>query len=56
MLEDKVLWEHTFDATRKDQPISVAVESDKRVRLVVEAKSERPVGDIVVFDQLRFMK
>ena len=56
MLESKVLWEHTFDATREPQELSLVVESGKRLRLVVDCKVDQPLGDIVTFHQLRFMK
>lgn len=56
MLENKVLWEHVFEATRQPQEISLPIESDKRLRLIVESQSPQPVGDTVTFHQLRFMK
>jgi len=56
MLENKTLWEHTFEATRQPQEISLSVDSDKRLRLIVESQSPQPIGDIITFHQLRFMK
>jgi hypothetical protein len=56
MLENKVLWDHNFDATRKPIEISLVVESDKRLRLVVESKADHPLGDIVIWNQLRLLK
>jgi hypothetical protein len=56
MLENKVLWEHNFEATRQPQEITLAVESDKRLRLVVESKAEHPLGDTVIWNQLRLLK
>lgn len=56
MLENKVLWEHNFDATRQPQEVSLSVESDKRLRLVVESKADHPLGDIVIWNQLRLLK
>ncbi len=56
LLENKVVWEHNFDATRKPQEISLNVESDKRLRLVVETKADHPLGDIVLWNQLRLLK
>ncbi len=56
MIENKILWEHNFDTTRKPQEISLAVESDKRLRLVVETKADHPLGDIVIWNQLRLLK
>jgi hypothetical protein len=56
MLENKTLWEHNFDATRKPQEISLAVESDKRLRLVVESKADHPLGDIIIWKELRLLK
>ncbi len=56
MLENKVLWEHNFDATRKPQEILLPIESDKRLRLVVETKADHPLGDTVIWNQLRLLK
>lgn len=56
MLENKILWEHNFDVTRQPQEISVAVESEKRLRLVVETKADHPLGDTVIWNQLRLLK
>lgn len=56
MLENRVLWEHNFEATRQPQEISLAVESDKRLRLVVESKADHPLGDIILWNQLRLLK
>ncbi len=56
MLENKVLWEHNFEAARQPQEISLAVESDKRLRLIVESKADYPLGDIVIWNQLRLLK
>ena len=56
MLENKVLWEHNFERTRHPQEISLTVESDKRLRLVVESKANYPLGDIIVWNQLRLLK
>jgi hypothetical protein len=56
MLENKVLWEHNFEATRQPLEISLAVESDKRLKLVVETKAEHPLGDTVIWNQLRLLK
>ena len=56
MLENKILWEHNFEATRQPQEISLAVESDKRLRLVVETKADHPLGDTVIWNQLRLLK
>ncbi len=54
--DNTVLWEHVFDVTHKPQTISLPIEGDKRLRLVVESKAEHPVGDIVLWKQLRFAK
>lgn len=56
MLENKVLWEHDFDTTREPQEITLAIESGKRLKVVVDSKADQPVGDTVTFHQLRFMK
>lgn len=56
LLENTLLWEHVFDAKSKPQEISLPIDSDKRLRLVVESEAEHPVGDIVIWKQLRFAK
>ena len=55
-LEDKVVWEKTLDHPHDAQNIELEVEPGKRVRLVVESESKQPVGDMVTWRQLRFVK
>lgn len=55
-VEDKVVWEKTLDHPHDPQPIELEVEPGKRVRLVVESESKQPVGDLVTWRQLRFVK
>ena len=55
-LEDKVLWEKTLDHPHDAQAIELEVEPGKRLRLVVESESKQPVGDMVTWRQLRFVK
>jgi hypothetical protein len=56
MLESKTLWEHTFDSPHKPQSFELAVASDQRLKLVVESVEEPPIGDTVVWSQLRLTK
>lgn len=55
-LEEKVVWEKTLDHPHDAQNIELEVEPGKRVRLVVESESKQPVGDMVTWRQLRFVK
>lgn len=55
-VEDKVVWEKTLSEPQEAQPIELDVEPGKRVRLVVESESKQPVGDLVTWRQLRFVK
>lgn len=55
-VEDKVVWEKTLDHPHDPQSIELEVEPGKRVRLVVESESKQPVGDLVTWRQLRFVK
>lgn len=55
-VEDKVVWEKTLDHPHDPQAIELEVESGKRVRLIVESESKQPVGDLVTWRQLRFVK
>ncbi len=55
-VEDKVVWEKTLDTPHDTIPIEIEVEPGKRVRLVVESESKQPVGDLVTWRQLRFVK
>ncbi len=56
LVEEKVVWEKTLDEPHVPQPIELEVEPGKRVRLVVESDSKQPVGDMVTWRQLRFVK
>lgn len=55
-IEEKIQWEKLFDEPRRPESLELAVESGKRVKLVVEAQAVNPVGDLVLFKQLRFVK
>lgn len=55
-VEDKVVWEKTLDHPHDPQSIELEVQPGKRVRLVVESESKQPVGDLVTWRQLRFVK
>ncbi|MGN6135985.1 MAG: hypothetical protein ACTHOU_15975 [Aureliella sp.] len=55
-IEDKVVWEKTLSAPHEPLPVEIKVEPGKRVRLTVQAQGGQPVGDRVLWRQLRFVK
>ena len=55
-VEDKVVWEKTLDQPHEPHALELEVEPGKRVRLVVESDSKQPVGDMITWRQLRFVK
>jgi hypothetical protein len=56
LLEDKVIWEKRLTSPQESFPVEIEVESGKRVRLSVQSESQQPVGDLVSWRQLRFVK
>jgi hypothetical protein len=56
LLEKKVVWEQRLSSANEPQPIDLPVTSDQRVQFVVKADSNLPVGDVVLFRELRFLK
>lgn len=56
LLEDKVIWEKTLTSPQETFPVEIEVEPGKRVRLTVQSESQQPVGDLVSWRQLRFVK
>lgn len=55
-LESKLLWEQNLSQTRTPFQYEVAVEGDERLRLVVSTKSKVPTGDVVVWQEPKFLK
>ncbi len=56
LLENKKLWEHTFQQPRKPAPIDLAITGDQRLKLVVESLKEPSVGDVVLWKQIRLAR
>ncbi len=55
-LENQVLWEKRLASTGMPESVALAIEGDKRLRLVVEAEADAPVGDVVLWHELRLVK
>jgi hypothetical protein len=56
LVEKKVVWEKRLAAPKQIEQIDLQVKEDLRVQLVVRAESNSPVGDVVLFRELRFLK
>ncbi len=56
LLENKKLWEHTFQQPRKSVPIDLAITGDQRLKLVVESLKEPPIGDVVLWKHIRLAR
>lgn len=56
LLEKKVVWEQRLASAREPQSIDLPVMADQRVQFVVKSNSNLPVGDVVLFKELRFLK
>jgi hypothetical protein len=56
LVERKVVWEKRLTELRHPIDLELPVASDQRIQLVVKAESALPVGDVVVFRDLRFLK
>ncbi len=56
LLEKKIVWEQRLSAAKEPHPFDLPVTSDQRVQFVVKADSNLPVGDVVLFRELRFLK
>ncbi len=54
--EDKLLWEKTLTEPHQPQAVELDVEPGRRLRLIVQADSKQPIGDLVNWRQLRFVK
>jgi len=55
-LENEVLWEQQLSDLSQRLELSVAVEPDKRLRLEVVPQVNFPVGDVVMWEELRLQK
>lgn len=56
LIERKVAWEKELASIRQPESLEIPVKQDQRVQLIVKSSSPLPVGDIVVFRDLRFLK
>jgi hypothetical protein len=56
LIEKKVVWEQRLTSAKQPLQIDLPVTSDERVQFVVNADSNLPVGDVVLFRELRFLK
>lgn len=56
LIEKKVLWEQRLEELQQRIPFDIPVATDERVQLSVQAESLLPVGDVVVFRDVRLMK
>ncbi len=56
LLEKKVVWEKRLSEPEDAQPLDITVVGDQRLQLVVQAESKIPVGDVVLFREVRFLK
>ncbi len=56
LMEKKVVWEQRLTEPKRPLPIDLPVVSDQRVQLVVQTQADLPIGDIVLFRELRFLK
>ena len=55
-LENQVLWEQQLTELSQQLEFSVPVEAEKRLRIEVSASTHFPVGDVVVWKELRLIK
>jgi hypothetical protein len=55
-LENEVVWAQELTQLSQRLDLSLPVEADKRIRLSVTAQDDFPVGDIVIWQELRFLK
>ena len=55
-LENEVIWQGKLKHPTDRLDFSVPVVADKRLQLNVQADSSYPVGDVVMWQELRMMK
>ncbi|MEO8271985.1 MAG: hypothetical protein ABI557_19905, partial [Aureliella sp.] len=55
-LESKVIWQERLTETGRRWPIDVLIAPDGRLRIEVTTEAETPVGDVVLWHDLRLVK
>jgi hypothetical protein len=55
-LENELLWEAQLDHPSQAAEFSLAIQPDRRLQLNVQAVAKYPVGDVVVWQDLRMLK
>lgn len=55
-LENKVLWQERLSETGRRWPVEVPIAPDGRLRIEVTTEAETPVGDVVLWHDLRLVK
>lgn len=55
-LENKVLWKERLSETGRRWPVDVPIAPDGRLRIEVTTEAETPVGDVVLWHDLRLVK
>jgi hypothetical protein len=55
-MENEVLWEQELTQLNQRLDLSVAIEADQRIRFDVIPRNDFPVGDVVIWQELRFLK
>lgn len=55
-LENEVLWQQRLSETGQLRPLDVEIKPDGRLRIEVVADAPTPVGDVVLWHELRFIK
>lgn len=55
-LENEVIWEQQLTDLSQRLELSVPIEPDKRLRFEVEPQGSFPVGDVVIWQELRLLK
>ena len=55
-LENEVVWQERLSETGRRWPIDVPIEPDGRLRIEVSTEAETPVGDVVLWHDLRLVK
>jgi hypothetical protein len=55
-LEDKTIWNAELTQPAERVELDVPVESDQRIHISVKPLVEYPVGDVVVWQELRLLK
>lgn len=56
LLENEVVWQERLSETGRRWTVDVPVSSESRLRIEVAAESRTPVGDIVMWHELRLVK